>query len=38
MEPALGSVLGIAGVRGALVILGESMAVQGDLELVALEP
>jgi hypothetical protein len=38
MEPALGSVLGVAGVRGALVILGESMAVQGDLELVALEP
>jgi len=37
MEPALADVLGLAGVRGAVVILGKGMAVQGDLELVVLE-
>jgi hypothetical protein len=36
MEPALDWVLGIAGVRGALVILDRSLAVKGEVELVPL--
>ena len=36
MEPALTWVLGLSGVRGALVILGKSLAVQGDMELIPL--
>jgi len=35
MEPALGWLLGVRGVRGGLVILGTTLAVQGEIELVS---
>ncbi|MGQ9654146.1 MAG: UPF0280 family protein [Thermodesulfobacteriota bacterium] len=36
MEPAVSWALGIPGVRGSLVILGETMAAKGEVELVPL--
>lgn len=36
MEPAVSWALGIPGVKGGLVILGETMAVKGEVELVPL--
>jgi len=37
MQSALGWVLDIAGVRGALLIQGKTVAAQGEIELVSLE-
>ncbi len=37
LEPALAWVLGLEGVRGALIVIGTTMAAQGDVELVSVQ-